>query len=451
MSIISERLSTSVTPTSDDDDGRGRHRCRTGRGPRGLPPGPGPHPVRRRGRRPRHDARRRRRRRPPARGPPRLPPQRPGHPGGSSDHRRHPRDHGPLAAGHLRPRRLPRRRLRGRDRRVQARHQLHARHRRPGRHRAATSPSTSSPAASTLFSFLSGVPLLVLGRVQPPHADQERPPPRRAAAARRARRAPVARRRDRRRPAPRVLARLPGRRRAHPAHRLPRGDRLRHPGAGATPTTSPGRPTPSRPTPSSSWAGAFASSAQMRQAVWDLEEHDVQVVVAPKRHRRLQRAGADPPGRRPAARAPRPAARHGTPAAGASAPSTWSARRPASWPSPRPRLRRLPHLGLRPRPDRSSARPGSGGTAPSSPASSSARWSSTPRPMLAGPPGGDRAHGGPALQDGGRPAHHRARAAGCGASRSTSCRSSSTCCVGDMSLIGPRPPGAGRGRDVRRP
>ena len=38
-----------------------------------------------------------------------------------------------------------------------------------------------------------------------------------------------------------------------------------------------------------------------------------------------------------------------------------------------------------------------------------------------------------------RPAHDRGGPAACAGRASTSCRSSSTCCVGEMSLVGPRP------------
>ena len=53
--------------------------------------------------------------------------------------------------------------------------------------------------------------------------------------------------------------------------------------------------------------GALGSANQLRQIVWDLEQHDVQRRRGPERDRRVQRAGADPPGGRPAADARRPA------------------------------------------------------------------------------------------------------------------------------------------------
>ena len=62
-----------------------------------------------------------------------------------------------------------------------------------------------------------------------------------------------------------------------------------------------------RPTSSSSPAARPRSASRMRELVWELEQHDVQVVVAPERHRRLGRAREDPPRRRTAADAPRAA------------------------------------------------------------------------------------------------------------------------------------------------
>ena len=56
-------------------------------------------------------------------------------------------------------------------------------------------------------------------------------------------------------------------------------------------------------------AGAVSSSTQLRRLAWDLEDHAARADHRrPQRHRRLQRAGPDPSGRRAAAHAPGPLA-----------------------------------------------------------------------------------------------------------------------------------------------
>ena len=165
-----------------------------------------------------------------------------------------------------------------------------------------------------LLVFVIGIPALVLGRLDAP--------PRAALAPAGA--APAPARGDRRRSrahvdevaqraAPRALARLPGRRRPH-ARRRPQRPRPRPASrCSATPTSCSPWSRTSRPTSSSSPAAPSAPPADLRRMVWELENKDVQVVMAPERHRRRRRPGQRPPGRRAAADPPGAAALGGRP------------------------------------------------------------------------------------------------------------------------------------------
>ena len=176
-----------------------------------------------------------------------------------------------------------RRRLRRRRRRVQAGPQRH-RSSPPGwSASAATSPSTSCPAGFFVFAFVVGVPLLILGRFVLRRRSSA-PAPRRTCRHRVViAGTPAAHRRDRPRAAARVVARLRGGRRPDPAHRRPRGDRRRACRcSGQRRRRRPWSRTLATPTWSSSPA-ARIDVGRARCASWcgTLEEHDVQVVVAP--------------------------------------------------------------------------------------------------------------------------------------------------------------------------
>ncbi len=379
MSIISERTSASVTTTPSDDDDRAYHRGRAGRGPRGLPTSPRPHPARRPHRRPRHDGRRRRHGRPPARGPTTVFPRSvQGIPGGGTRHRRHHSGSWACGCSSSSPSAATAPASSGPGSRSTSSSSTPRSPPPAWSASPATSRSTSSPAGLYTFSFVSGVPLLVLGRYILRTAIKSAR--RRGALLQRV-----------------VLAGIP----SHVdeiAAVLRRESWLGYQVVGAiTPPTDYREETASGirvwgNTDDVAWVvdtlkadtvfvagGAFATSAHMRQAVWDLEEHNVQVVVAPKvTDVSSERVRMRPVGGLPSCTSTRPAP--GTRPLGQAHLRRGRLRRPHRGLRPGPRLRRLPRSGRTTAGPSSSARPGSGATAPSSRASSSARWSSTPRP-----------------------------------------------------------------------
>ena len=173
---------------------------------------------------------------------------------------------------------------------------------------AATSPASPCPAASSCWPSLVGVPALLLGRLRcagpcsaraagaalPEGAD---------------RRLAAPHRRDRQRAAPRAVAGLRGARRADTSLRRGRGDRHRHPGAGQRGRRHVGGPARRRRRDlfRGRWPELRRTDAASRlgpRAAQDPRRG------GPQRHRHLQRPGAGPAGRRPAAHAHRSAHGH---------------------------------------------------------------------------------------------------------------------------------------------
>ncbi len=341
---------------------------------------------------------------------------------------RRPADDRRLDRHHRRARRLPPRRLRRRHRRVPPGAQ-----RQPARRRA--SPASACYLARFdlsrgffLLAYGLGVPALLLGRIPAAPRAARRATPRPAAPPRAHRRLPRPRRRDRPRAGARALAGLRGDRRADPGVRPQRGDGHRRARRRQRQRGHRRWPRPTGRTRSSSPAARSARRRSSGETVWDLEQESIQVVIAPSvTDISNERIKIRPVGGLPLM--------HIEPPTWSDA-SRWGKRTFDLVGSLSLILAFAPLFLLRGRSqvklhDRGpvlfrQTRIGKDGKQFGCFKFRTMVVDAEAR--LAAPARGSRARRGP-LQDEGRPAHHRARVGGCGASRSTSCPSCSTWCA----------------------